>query len=103
MLASALVFQASELSCPLPPSLVIPSPRLSTVATAAYKLLEMDSARVLVEGPSGAGKTALLSHLLKVISQQFARCTGHLRLISGVLLTRNPRETRGIQHVFAHL
>lgn len=62
--------QASELSCPLPPSLVVPSHRLSTVATAAYKLLGMDNARVLLEGPSGAGKTALLSHLLKVNSRQ---------------------------------
>ncbi|CAM9106957.1 unnamed protein product [Hapterophycus canaliculatus] len=61
--------QASELSCPLPPSLVIPSLRLSSVATAAYTLLGMDNARVLVEGPSGAGKTALLSHLLKVVGK----------------------------------
>ncbi|CAM9401133.1 unnamed protein product [Ectocarpus fasciculatus] len=61
--------QASELSCPLPPSLVIPSQRLSSVATAAYALLGMDGARVLVQGPSGAGKTALLSHLLKVMGK----------------------------------
>ncbi|CAM9120215.1 unnamed protein product, partial [Ectocarpus sp. 13 AM-2016] len=63
------VTQASELSCPLPPSLVIPSQRLSSVATAAYSLLGMDCARVLVQGPSGAGKTALLSHLLKVMGK----------------------------------
>eukprot|EP00903_Cladosiphon_okamuranus_P016193 g14943.t2 len=61
--------QASELSCPLPPALVIPSPRLSTVATAVYKLLGMDNARVLVEGPSGAGKTVVLSHLLKIMGK----------------------------------
>ncbi|CAM9710872.1 unnamed protein product [Scytosiphon promiscuus] len=61
--------QASELSCPLPPSLVIPSDRLSSVAAAAYTLLGIDGARVLVEGPSGAGKTALLSHLLKVMGK----------------------------------
>ncbi|CAM9191667.1 unnamed protein product [Ectocarpus sp. 4 AP-2014] len=63
------ITQASELSCPLPPSLVIPSQRLSSVATAAYSLLGMDCARVLVQGPSGAGKTALLSHLLKVMGK----------------------------------
>lgn len=67
--------QASELSCPLPPSLVIPSHRLSTVATAAYTLLRMEDARVLVEGPSGAGKTALLSHLLKVTLTGWPVCS----------------------------
>ena len=93
MLPFAHFFQASELSCPLPPSLVIPSPRLSTVATAAYKLLGMDNARVLVEGPSGAGKTALLSHLLKVTRQQVAWCTrNHPRLNSGVLVIAKPHQ-----------
>lgn len=58
--------QASELSTPLPPSLIIPSSRSSSVATAAYTLLGMGGARVLVEGKTGAGKTALLSHLLRV-------------------------------------
>lgn len=61
-----VLIQPSELNSPLPPSLVIPSPRVSSVATAAYKLLGLDNARVLVEGPSGAGKTTLLSHLLRV-------------------------------------
>lgn len=58
--------KASELCCPLPPSLVIPSTRVSAVAVAVYTLLREDGARVLVQGPSGAGKTVLLSHILRV-------------------------------------
>lgn len=62
----AISSKVSELRCPLPPSLIIPSSRVSAVAVAAYTLLGNDGAKVLVQGPTGAGKTVLLSHLLRV-------------------------------------
>lgn len=71
---SPTYLQASELSNPLPSYLIIPSSRTSSVATAAYTLLGVDGARVLVEGKSGVGKTALLSHLLRVGGPTMDEC-----------------------------
>eukprot|EP00752_Nemacystus_decipiens_P006721 g6044.t1 len=58
----------------------------AVTSTAVYKLLGMNDARVMVEGPSGVGKTALLSHLLKdvfspgAITEHFARAIGMLNV-----------------------